>query len=328
MVRPEDQNLHPDQWDALNAEFYRAEPAAYFRRRLRYLVLAIADAPAVRAAQNEGIEYGEIAMPPEAEVYDAEGAAAYGAMETTNLQHHLAETIMRLYLAHAGWPDCPWLEVSRLRSGEFKSQIDMLRGALHEQATVNRLLEVFRGATTAAEMDPTGGLSDEQWQEYAAGLVKMVDSLCTLLLGEASLYNATKHGLAVVPSQGGFSLSSVTGGEFTAASPGPTVVCLDRTQPDGHGPRKWRRLYAPVPVESHIALSQFLIGQLRGLWMVARARYGQAPAGQVGYVTHFPAWWMDRLEWLGRQGEGVTIGRVTRNLAYLPEAQTPGNPGL
>jgi hypothetical protein len=39
---------------------------------------------------------------------------------------------------------------------------------------------------------PTETLSDEQWREYGDGLVKMVDSLCSLLLGEAPLYNATK----------------------------------------------------------------------------------------------------------------------------------------
>jgi hypothetical protein len=321
MVRAEDENLDPDQWADLNAEFYRAEPEAYFIRRLRYLVLAIADAPAVRAAQCEGVEYGEIAVPPEADEYDSEGAVAYGAMETTNLLHHLAETIMRLYLAHEGRPDCPWLEVARLRApSEFKARLETLRGSLHERETVKRLLTVFRAATTAAEMDPTGSLSDEQWEEYADGLVKMVDSLCSLLLGEASLYNATKHGLAVVPSKGGFSLTSVTGPEFVAASQGPTVVHLDRGEPAEQGVRKWRRVYAPVPIESNIAMSQFLITQLRSLWMVARARYDHTPAGPVPYVTHFPASWIDHLQQLGNEGQGVIISQVTRTLAYLPLA--------
>jgi hypothetical protein len=141
--RPEDQNLHPDQWDDLNREFYRADPAPYFLRRLRYLVLALVDLPAIREAQSGRIEFGELSMPPE-EPYDVEATAAYGVIESTNLLHHIAETIMRLYFAHEIHPDCPWLEVARLRY-ELPTRLEALQKSLNRQETIDRILEVFKG---------------------------------------------------------------------------------------------------------------------------------------------------------------------------------------
>jgi hypothetical protein len=324
--RSEDQNLHPDQWDDLNREFYRADPEAYFLRRLRYLILAIVDVPAVRDAQSGTIEFGKLSMPPE-DPYDAADAAVYGAIESSNLLHHIAETVMRLYLAHEGRPDCPWLEVARLRM-DLASRLESLQKSLGNRETIERILEVFRGHTTAAGMDPSGRITDEMWQDYTGGLVRLIDYLCTMLLTDGTMYNATKHGLGVVPSPGGFSLTSPVEGGFSAASQGPTVAYLKQSTQKGRR-TIWTRVYDPVSVESNVALCQFLVSQLRGLWSVARNEYGCASEDNPGYVTNFPAWWVDHLENLGSEGQGVRIGQVTRNLAYLdmpvrpPQQQPP-----
>jgi hypothetical protein len=253
---PQDQNLHPGQWADLNREFYRADPSAYFRRRLRYLILAVVDVPAVREAQQGRIDFGKLSMPPEGP-YDAEGAAVYGAIESTNLLHHIAETIMPLYLAHEGWPDCPWLEMARLRM-DLADRLEDLQKSLGRQEQIDQILEVFRGQTTALEMDPTGDLTDEVWQRGTDGLVRLVDRLCTMLLTEGTLYNATKHGLGVVPSPGGFSLTSLEEGGFSATSQGPTVTYLETGKEPGRRPF-WRRVYDPVSVEANLAQCEFFL---------------------------------------------------------------------
>jgi hypothetical protein len=147
------------------------------------------------------------------------------------------------------------------------------------------------------------------------------------MLAEGTMYHATKHGLGAVPSAGGFSLTSPEEGGFSVASQGPTVAYLE--QADQQGRRTfWRQVYDPVSVEANVAQCEFLIGQLRGLWSVARGRYGYYSPENPGYVTNFPAWWVDHLRYLGHEGQTVGIGRVTRNLVYLdrplqPPAEVP-----
>ncbi|MDQ3580012.1 MAG: hypothetical protein M3443_20925, partial [Actinomycetota bacterium] len=96
------------------------------------LIISVADAPAVRAALVDGAKYGSVELRATADhEYDEEAAGVYAAIESTNLLHHAAECLLRLYLAHAGMPPCPWLEVARLRSpSEFKEAVEKLRGSL------------------------------------------------------------------------------------------------------------------------------------------------------------------------------------------------------
>ena len=57
---PADHNLAREQYPGLNREFYTAEPGDYFRVRLRSLLLAIADSPAIDKVLEQGIAYGKV----------------------------------------------------------------------------------------------------------------------------------------------------------------------------------------------------------------------------------------------------------------------------
>jgi hypothetical protein len=136
-----DRDLAPGQFPDLNREFYAAEPGDYFRCRLRSLLLAVADSPALDEVLKQGITYGKIGLHRKA---DAEPASttveSYGSMESVNLLHHVGECMLRLYLAHADRQPCPWLELSRLRAPqEFKKRVERLRLNLSEQATIDSL---------------------------------------------------------------------------------------------------------------------------------------------------------------------------------------------
>ncbi len=118
--------LDPENWGWLNREFYAAAPADYFRTRL-YLLLAFAGrTDDLLDLFEEGVEYERIALSirprdPESTADDADEAERelqeYLVAESEVLYYHTSETVLRMYLAHEGFPDCPPLEVARRRFG-------------------------------------------------------------------------------------------------------------------------------------------------------------------------------------------------------------------
>jgi hypothetical protein len=50
-------NFAPAQFRDLNREFYLADPTDYLKRRVRALIISVADVPALDGALREGITY-------------------------------------------------------------------------------------------------------------------------------------------------------------------------------------------------------------------------------------------------------------------------------
>lgn len=182
-----DHNLAPEQFPDLNREFYRADPTDYIQRRVRALVVSVADSPAIDKALRQGVSYGTIAVHREQDhEADKKATEAYLSMETTNLLHHAAESLLRLYFAHADHPPCPWLEISRRgMPGEFKARVDQLRGALQHQETIDSLRTIFIGHTTPDALGWT--FSPEEWQRKTNGLLMLIEHLCTTVLNDAPM---------------------------------------------------------------------------------------------------------------------------------------------
>ena len=128
--------LAEEGFTSLNDTLYTAAPQDYFERRLLNLALVGSKRAQLDELLREGLEFGDLKLgptPPEADAPDeakaAKTAAHFVTAEAEVLGHHVGETLLRLYLAHA-WakggspPGCPWLELSRLRSSrEFKQQV-------------------------------------------------------------------------------------------------------------------------------------------------------------------------------------------------------------
>lgn len=113
--------LSADNFDPLNREFYSAKPHEQFVRKLNLLLLYAGRADEVDGLLKDGVAYDRLTLTHDP---DKEPAAdeieksrlEYVTIETEILYHHAIETLLRLYLAHEGHPECPWLEISRLQS--------------------------------------------------------------------------------------------------------------------------------------------------------------------------------------------------------------------
>src|SRR5689334_18678383 len=98
----------------LNEDFYSADPSDYITTRLRFLLLATAEDSRL-AELLDGIEYEGLAAvhptddeqgegDPESAQAEKRARLNYLAIESEQLLHHAAETLLRLYLAHRDWP--------------------------------------------------------------------------------------------------------------------------------------------------------------------------------------------------------------------------------
>lgn len=281
MTSAADRNLAPEQFPELNKEFYSADPEDYLDRRGIALMMAISNSPAIRDAAAEGLSYGTLAVngsPGEAEG-DDNAIDRYASLESTNLLHHAGECMLRLYFAHSGLPPCPWLEVARLRSPRaFKERTEALLQSLDEQATIDDLVITFLGNTDPKRLGLTA--TPEEWQGLIDGLVMLVGHIGSVLLDQASLYNATKHGLAVVGGHHGLSLGpamedahAAEEAEPVISASGPALAYLDLTDPDPTTPRQWTKKLTFVPIESNIALTKIISKYVGSLWKIAKYRY-------------------------------------------------------
>jgi hypothetical protein len=115
--------LAHEQYETLNESFYRAEPHEYFGTRVELLILAAAKPDVIFSAYQGGLVYGGLHVGGPGTKRNPDAAArerqqtAFVIAESSNLLHHVSETLLRFYLAHA--PDaegnlspCPSLEIA------------------------------------------------------------------------------------------------------------------------------------------------------------------------------------------------------------------------
>lgn len=318
VTSPADVNLAPEQYPDLNRVFYEADPAEYLTRRVRSLLISIADAPALRVALAEGVSYRSIKLVGDPdEPFDEEAAEAYGSTESTNLLHHPAECLLRLYFAHASMSPCPWLELARLRVPlHFKERVEKLRGSLGEQDTIDSLLTVFAGSTDPEKVG--WKFTPEEWDRKTRGLVRLISHVCDCLLGDAGLYTATKHGLAAVAGENGLYMSSTEGGTGISQT-GPGIVFLDQTPPGGPDQRRWTYNLRFVRTEANLALIEVIIHYVRSLWTVARYRYIGSTEVKV---LHMEPHIINEFINLGRTGSMGFEG-MSFTLAYYADTDPP-----
>ncbi len=114
----------------LNEQFYNSCPSRYFEHRLNNLLVAAAAdekfGPRLRAGIDicgDRIEIGdderiESDLP-------ADTLGRFVTAESVVLLSHLAESTMRLFLAHEGRPPCPWFSISSLEFGDFWREVEL-----------------------------------------------------------------------------------------------------------------------------------------------------------------------------------------------------------
>ena len=277
MTKVEDEGIAPGQWEGLNRVFYDRKngPHTYIVARLSALDQMDDDAKVV---------------------------------ESVNLLHHAAEALVRQYLAHRGAPECPWLEIARQRSfAEFKAAVAGLRDG-PGAGQCEDLVKVFCGegdGRTPAALANIALAGD--------GLEALLAYAAEMLLDEAGMYNAIKHGIAAIPG------TRQLPPEVLAAGRGAVMrgdgVSLLTLEPVGEArERRWTRVIRYVDVAENTALTRLLAEQLENLWSVARARYLATPLGRLHPVTDEMA---HRARYAAGLGAPVTVQEIAFSLDYL-----------
>ena len=250
--RPRDALLVPDQFPSLNSAFYATRPWEYFRRREHALIVAAGARGKLLEAAQEGIRVGrlEYTLSGEDETEEQDDDwDRFVLAESQVLLHHASETLLRLYLAHEGLPPCPWLEVARVRSPQrFKDDVKRrFLGDLSDKARRRRVTEVFFGTRDRKALEPTP--PEEEWIEGADNLERFLCRFASDFL-DADLYNALKHGLAVMPGE---AMVKVGDGDLLKAE-GPSIEYLS-VRPDSLGRERWNRSTRWLKVDTAITFA-------------------------------------------------------------------------
>ena len=273
--------LAEEAYPELNATLYQSSPAEYFQTRLGTLLgyLSRADRP-----DATPVTYSLGAMHAEWQEVnpDHETKLRYAAMEASILLHHAGETLLRLYLAHAQEPRCPWLSVARLRNFvEFKNTIGSTFKAPVADAVMERIALVFLGGRTPAESAVQ--VSAESWDEAILAYTELLSVMTDKLFDEANLYNAAKHGLVGVPHDSG-SLTFGEDDERVTVGGGPAMLFLSQipaAQAKDKSPEeRWSVTSAYVRIDSSLMMVDLITRAVSSLWAAARRRY----CGSVGEI--------------------------------------------
>lgn len=149
----------------LNREFYGSDPTSYFRDRLHLLILRGANPSIIEEHIVDAVwgQLGTIVTPVRseetAEVAEAKKKAAHQQFLVTESQvllHHVAEALLRMYLAHESQAECPWLEIAAFKDDrKFREALDELGQRTWTEHRMNAAGWVFLGSVPE---DPSGAV--------------------------------------------------------------------------------------------------------------------------------------------------------------------------
>lgn len=256
----------PVDWQRLNEEFYSGDPAGYFRIRSNMLMLAAGASDEVQSRLEAGVRYdGLVTMELGRSSEERDDLiVAYLLTESQALLHHVSEALIRLFLAHASQPLCPWMEVAALRQFyAFKEQVVVLAGHTWPTALVDAVPHIFLGGVPQ-ESSPSA-------DEARETVTRLRRHLAAGLLKDANLYNSVKHGMAVVGSRDAYVTLATDGGEPFMGSQGPSVAFLESEREDDN--RVWKVTRRWLSIRQAMWMSQLAVVEIDALWAVARARY-------------------------------------------------------
>lgn len=266
----------PSDIDSLNRQFYQEHgPPGYLHMRLRTLCVVGGAYDQFKGILADGIEVADFSMKLSTADGDCDAAVKsdmafrekYMSIEAHHLKHLAAETLIRLFLGHRGFPHCPWWEISRETNfATFKEIVNdqILRPA--GQKLMSDVADVLLGLPT----DPSS-LSEEQ--------LDVVDNLASFLrvfarewLDESKSYNATKHGLTAVPCETALAVGT-DDSRMVAMGSGESLTHLTHKQWQ-NGEREWHLATRWIRLQQALVATDLICRMLASLWSVARARYG------------------------------------------------------
>lgn len=262
-----DVRLAPEQFPEQNAQFYREiGPHTYLMQRLRAAVLAGVEPDQLPEAFDREFRVGNLKATWTRDEEDEDPArrSAFLSAETTILVHNAAESLVRLFLAHKNVPPCPWLEVSRRY--RFKPRLVELKQELRRSQAASDAMLVFFGRSTR---DSSAEVTEEQWEATSRGIVLLLTIAVGLLLEDGGIYNAAKHGLAIVPANASIALGDPEA-PFLGAE-GPSLMHLEAVEAAERW--RWQTTTTWVRADRNLSLVMVMARQIENLWNVAKWRY-------------------------------------------------------
>lgn len=275
--------LDDEAYAYLNQRFYATEPHEYFARRLELLALAAGKPGVVARELAEGVEYDGLNWAVDR---GEERPDEFIVSESVAIFHHVAETLLRHYLAHENDPRCPWIAIAELRRPrDFKSRLEeRFTGAPLDKARRRQLARVFYGHPEQT----ADGLTRERWNDGLDDLERWLVYFARTILDDAQLYNSHKHGLTVGP--GSAYLSIGMPGRAESEPPlleasGPSIAFLALDAKLGW-PNLWHERTHWIRPDALIAESWWANRMLESIWRIGRSRYVEG--GDLGdSITFF-----------------------------------------
>ncbi len=259
-----DVGLQPAALQQVDTSFFEGKsPSLYFEARLRLLLVALADEEFASA----------VAGPLETDAYSLPGSdeplvtPQFAAMEVTNLFHHVAETVWRLFLCIDD-PNSSRLALARLGPPQVR---EALRDALllTPDKFAHRVRQVLRLQDAGAEAT-----------DRVNATARLLRAAAFRLLDHAPLHNATKHGFAVSAEQSVIGFSENADG--TAPQISRTGLWLRLVQPVQRDDREcWADTYVAVDLHQMSGLTWLLTRLTHTLWQVGRGYAGLASSMQL-----------------------------------------------
>lgn len=260
MRRPADLDEH--EFESLNRSFYRADPAEVIDQRLWMLTQFLGDEQLTASESADGVSMTRAGVP------SVEERVQFVALESTLVVHQAAETLLRLCLAHWDNALCPWWELTKLRDrGAFPTGVKRIKNSLQSDETLDELLHIVSWSGDKAVMDASGTWKHpDGWERHRDGLRDLIEYCCDLILDGAELYNAGKHGLAILPEEVEFKIND---GKILSAS-GPALTVIQ--QVNSGNERRWARVTHWVKYQQSIVMCGLISSAMRSLWECGKQR--------------------------------------------------------
>ena len=266
-ARPINREVFPE----LNSLFYTANPAEFFNMQIDSMSLLMASKEKLAPICEEGVKIGSIDR-RRWEPGTEERREKYVSSQSILVLHHAAETLLRMYFAHAMNRECPWFGIANMKSfSDFKKLVE---SSLSNGFDRGDVADVFLGGSNAksAGID----LSDEKFNKCIDGCVLTLETAGNIFLEDAFLYNAAKHGLATVTVENAkVGLKNPLGDPLSIYMGDLSAYLHTETfsqRASGSDP-KWYISYTGQSVERNISLINLMVIELSNLWSVAKRKY-------------------------------------------------------
>lgn len=285
-----------NEFDSLNREFYAADPAETIDTRLWMLARFLGDDSTEARYEPDALSVRREAAPEHPE------RVQFAALESTLILHQAAETLLRLYFAHENDARCPWAELTYLRArGTFTKRVRALREGLGSDGVIREVMKVVSWSGDRTDLEASGTWKHKDgWTRHREGLRALFHFACDMVLDGADLYNAGKHGLAILPGDRGVQLGD---GELLSQS-GPSLTVIEPQEIEGE-PR-WAKATHWINYRREVLMALHIEAAIRSLWACGKQR--RIREGNQAHIRFFDSEEVTKaIELGGKEGFNVKV---------------------